>query len=168
MGEKMRKFTPETAVDAIELQQLVADWCHELDKNNCRNVMQYFTEDCFVDMGAVSYKGHAAMKKFYEDRNERVRTQQKDGIRTQRHGIALLRIVFEDKDRAVVTFLLINFSGEGPPPLMNATTPTIATDVHFECHQDADGLWRIGTFIGRPIFIGNDPFLNAVQAPPKK
>src|SRR5579871_4570563 len=133
MGEKMRKFTPETAVSAIELQQLVADWCRELDINNCRDVAQYFTEDCFVDMGAVSYKGRAAMNQFYAARNERVRTQQKDGIRTQRHGITLLRIEFADKDSATVTFLLVNFSGEGPPPLMNATTPTIVTDVRFDC-----------------------------------
>ena len=51
---------------------------------------------------------------------------------------------------------------------MNATLPTIATDVRFECLRAADGLWRIKKFIGTPIFIGSDPFLNAGMVPPKK
>ncbi|TAK99328.1 MAG: nuclear transport factor 2 family protein [Rhodospirillaceae bacterium] len=163
----MRKFTPESAVDVIELQQLVADWCHELDTNGGLDVAKLFTEDCIVDFGRVSYTGRAATTKFYQDRAERVRTQQKDGIRTQRHGITNIRIVFEGKDRAHVTFLIINFSGEGGPPLMNATTPTIVTDTRFECRHDTDGVWRIKAFYGTPIFIGNDPFLNQGMVGPK-
>ena len=74
----MRKFTPESAVSAIELQQLKADWCNELDKNNCRDVAHYFTEDCFVDMGAVSHTGHDAMNKFYAAR-KRTRSHPTEG-----------------------------------------------------------------------------------------
>ena len=160
----MRTFTPETAVDVIELQQLVVDWGHELDQG-CLNVTQYFTEDCFVDMGALSYTGHAAMKKFYDDRNARVLTQQKDGIRTQRHGIASLRILVDSKDRARATFLIINFSGGGKPPLLNGTTPSIVTDVLFEFRRDTGHPWRISSFIGKPQFLGNDPFLSGGVVP---
>jgi len=175
MGEHMRTFTAETALDIIEIQQVVADWGNELDfhmsDNDGRDVVNYFTEDCLVDMGQVTYKGHEAMKKFYADRNVRVRAQQKDGVRTQRHGMGQVRVVLNGKDRATATFLIINFSGEGRPPLMNptasTTTPTIVTDVRFEMRKDKGKPWRIEQFISRPIFIGNDPFLNAGMAPPR-
>jgi len=165
----MRTFTAETALDIIEIQQVVADWGYELDfnmsDNDGRDVVNYFTEDCVVDMGQVTYKGHEAMKKFYTDRNVRVRTQQKDGIRTQRHGASQVRVVLKGKDRATATFLIINFSGDGPAPQIDPagspTTPTIVSDVVFEMRKDKGQPWRIEKFTSRPIFIGNDPFLNA-------
>jgi hypothetical protein len=156
----MAKFTPETALAALELQQLVADWCHELDFNGGLDVTRLFTEDCVVEAGKISYKGHAAMQKFYADRAERIRTEQKDGVRTSRHLGLNLRYTFAGADRASVSFLIMNFSGSGGPPIFD-TIPSIVTDVRFECRREADGRWRIAEFHGEPVFIGSDPFQNA-------
>jgi hypothetical protein len=157
--EKMRTFNLETAAAALDLEQMVADWCRDLDVNGGLNSTDFFTEDCIVEAGRISYKGHAAMQKFYQDRAERVRAEQKDGVRTARHVFTNLRFLFEGNDRVTLTFLIINFSGSGKAPLFDATVPSVVSDVRFECRRDAKGQWRIAEFHGAPIFVGNDPFL---------
>lgn len=156
----MSKFTPETAAAALELQQLVADWCNELDVNGGLNCTDFFTEDCIVEAGRISYKGHAAMRKFYQDRADRVLAEQKGGIRTARHVALNPRYSFQGNDRATIRFLVMNFSGEGPPPLFDATLPTIVSDSRFECRRIANGEWRVAEFHSAPVFVGSDPFLN--------
>jgi hypothetical protein len=156
----MRTFTSETALAAVELEQLVADWCRDLDANGGLGAFRFFTEDCVVDCGAIAYNGHAGMKKFYLDRAERVRTTEKDGARSARHSYASLRVMIAGVDRATVTFAIINFSGSGHAPLFNATTPAIVSDVRLECRRAKDGAWLIAGFYGWPIFVGADPFVN--------
>ena len=157
----MPRFNQETAVSAIELQQLIVEWGYELDMNGGLNIAALCTEDCNYLVGGISHRGHAAVKKFYTDRGERVRTQQKDGVRTQRHTITNLRVSFQDKDLATVNFILVNYSAEGKAPAFNLTGPTIIADCRMECRREADGEWRIALFDSEPTFIGNDPFLNA-------
>src|SRR5262245_5297705 len=140
----MRTFTAEQAIDVLEIQQVVSDWGYELDAkmsdDDGKGTAALFTEDCFVDMGQVTYKGSEAMLKFYADRNVRVRAQQKDGVRTQRHGLGQVRVVLNGNGRATATFLIMNYSGEGKPPMIDPkgspTTPTIVTDVRFEFRKD--------------------------------
>ncbi len=157
----MPKFDQEKAISAIELQQLIADWGYELDMNGGLNISGLCTEDCNYLVGGVSYRGHAAVNKFYADRGERVRAQQKDGIRTQRHTITNLRVSFEDKNRATGNFILVNYSAEGKAPVFNLVGPTILADCRMEFRRETDGEWLIALFDSAPTFIGNDPFLNA-------
>jgi hypothetical protein len=156
----MRRFDPDSALSAIELQQLVADWSHELDANGGLAVMQLCTEDCNYIVGGNSFRGRAAVRKFYVDRGERVRTQQKDGVRTQRHTISNLRISLQDEARADLEFTIVNYSGEGKAPVFGLAGPSIVADCRMHCRREADG-WRIAEFSSEPIFVGNDPFLNA-------
>jgi hypothetical protein len=79
---------------------------------------------------------------------------------TSRHGFANFRVSFSQPGRATVHFLFINFSGAGSPPIANGSTPTIVSDARFECCRSTDGQWRIQSFHGAPIFIGNDPLVN--------
>ncbi len=44
---------------------------------------------------------------------------------------------------------------------MNLVGPTIVADCRMEFRRDTDGKWRISLFDSTPMFIGNDPFLNA-------
>ena len=105
--------------------------------------------------------GHEAVRAFYAARNERVRTQQQDGVRTQRHTISNFRFAFASADDADVSFTLVNYSSEGKPPVLNLVGPTIVADCRMEFRRGADGDWLISLFDSAPIFIGNDPFLNA-------
>ena len=156
----MRRFSNEMAIAAIELEQMVADYCHVLDCNEGENGTPFFTEDCVVEVGAISYRGHAAMKKFYSDVAEHARSGEKDGVWTSRHGFINFRVSFSAETRATVNFLFVNFSGFGKPPLLASTTPTIISDARFECRREADGQWRICEFYGTPIFVGDDPLVN--------
>jgi hypothetical protein len=153
------RFTQETAVHAVELQQLMADWCYALDIHGGEGITALCTDDCTYMLGGKPFVGHDAIDKFYAARNERVATQQKDGIRTQRHSISNFRVIFEGADGATVHFLLVNYSHEGrhPVPLVG---PTIVADVKMGCRQ-VGGEWLISLFDSEPIFVGSDPFLNA-------
>lgn len=157
----MPRFDHDTAIAALELQQLILDWGNELDINGGLNVAALCTEDCTYVVGGNTHRGPAGVTKFYSDRAERIRTQQKDGVRTQRHTITNLRVAFRDKDHATVGFMVVNYSAEGKAPALNLVGPTIVADSRMECRRDAAGEWRIALFDSKPVFIGNDPFLNA-------
>ena len=157
----MKKFTQAQAVAALELQQLVAEWGDELDANDGLDIARFYTEDCDYLLAGQIHHGHAAVRKFYHDRAERVRTQQTDGIRTQRHTITNLRINFQNSDHATVNFLITNYSAPGKPPVRNLVGPTVVADCRFECRRGSDEFWRIALFDSAAVFIGNDPFLNA-------
>lgn len=161
----MPSFDQAAAVKAVALHQLIAEWGYELDFHGGLTMPRLCTEDCRYFVGGKPYLGHAAIAKFYADRGERVRTQQKDGIRTQRHTISGLRVAFSAEDDAEVTFLLVNYSAEGGAPALNLVGPTIIADCRMECRLEADGDWRIAMFDSTPVFIGADPFLNASVVP---
>lgn len=156
----MRTFNQEAVIAAFELQQLVADYCHLLDCNDGVGAAEFFTEDCLVEAGLVSYRGRAAMKKFYSELAQRVSSEQKDGVWTSRHGFTNFRVAFAAADRATVNFLFVNFSAVGRAPLLNATKPSVISDARLECRRDARGQWRIFELRGAPIFVGDDPHLN--------
>lgn len=161
----MPRFDQETAVAAMEIQQLVAEWVAELDFNGGLSMPRLITEDCEYLVGGNSYRGRAAVLKFYTDRGERVRTQQRDGVRTQRHTVSNLRVSFPSSDRAEFYFTLVNYSSEGKAPALDLVGPTIIADCRMQGRLEADGEWRISLFDSTPVFIGDDPFLNASVAP---
>lgn len=157
----MRKFDMEKAIIAIELEQLLNDFGAELDFNDGHNITRFYAEDGIFVAGAVTHKGHAEIAKFYADRNERVRTQQKDGARTGRHTFLNVRVFPESADRARILYTTVHYSGEGKPPLP-LTGPSIVSDCRVDCVRGADGDWRIAAFVPEPVFVGTDSFMNKV------
>jgi len=162
----MPRFDPETAVSAAEIQQLIAEWCRELDINGGADIASLCTEDCTYMLAGKPHVGHAAVRDFYAARNERVRTQQRDGVRTQRHAISNFLTSFRGPDAASVAFTLVNYSAEGKAPALNLVGPTIIADCRMEFERGSDREWRISLFDSAPVFIGNDPFLNAAVVRP--
>jgi hypothetical protein len=156
----MRTFSQESVMAGFELQQMVADYCHLLDCNDGVGAAEFFTEDCVVEAGLVSFRGRAGMKKFYSELAERVSSEQQDGTWTSRHGFTNFRVAFAAPDRATVNFLFVNFSAAGRAPLLNATKPSVVSDARLECRRDANGQWLIAELHGAPIFVGDDPHLN--------
>jgi len=157
----MPRYGTDMALDVLEVQQLILDWAHDLDINGGFKVADLCTADCSYQVGGHYQSGRAAVLKFYTDRAERIRTQQKDGIRTQRHSVSNIRVAFKDKDQATVKFLVVNYSAEGKAPALDLKGPTIVADSRMECRRDKDGEWRVALFDSEPVFIGSDPFLNA-------
>ena len=138
---------------------MVADYFHTLDMEGGIAAIDFFTEDVVVDVGKMSCSGRAEMARHYQAREERILHEQQSGVRTGRHGPVNFRVVFPATDRATISVLVVTFSGGGEPPLPNATTPSVVTDVRLECRRETDGQWRIFQYDGAPIFVGNDPFL---------
>jgi SnoaL-like domain len=153
-----RRFDQESALAAVELAQMVADYCHALDRNEGADAVIFFTEDCIVEAGAISYRGHAAMKKFYAEVAQHAQTQQNETVWTSRHGFINFRISALEETRATVNFIFVHFSGSGKPPLAG-TTPSIVSDARFDCRRAPGGTWLIAEFHATPIFMGDDPLV---------
>lgn len=152
----------ESVSAILELQQLVSDYWHELDSNEARNVTDFYTDDCSYIAGAsFNLKGRAGVRKFYDDRARHVATE-KDGIRNTRHLAANVRISLKGKNRAAVDFVMVNYSGAGKPPVRDFTGPSMVSDVYWECVRETDGKWRLESFRGEPMFIGNEGFIGKV------
>ncbi len=156
----MPRFDPKAALDALELQQLVTEWCRELDDNHGLDATRFFTKDCVVEAGLISYRGHEAMRAFYQGVAEFARATPERGIRTTRHTYTNFGISFTDRDSATVTFLSFTHSGYGDLPVAEATVPAMMSDVRFDCRRDGKGDWRVAQFHASPIFLGSDPYLN--------
>jgi ketosteroid isomerase-like protein len=149
----MRKFDQHQAIAVIELEQMVSDYFVVLDSEGGGAALGFFTEDVVVDIGVISYTGHAGMKKFYEGI---AASKAAVGARTGRHGFINFRVIFPEKNRANVTFLNVTWTASGKPPLADATLPSIITDVRMQCRLEADGQWKVFHYSGSPIFVGND------------
>lgn len=153
----MAGFNGQRAPDALALQQLIADYCYELDLTGGINAFQFFTEDGRLEVGTMAFTGHEEMKAFYQDFLEQVRESETTGERTTRHVFSNLRIDFTTTDHAVADFIVMNFSSGGTPPIQGATSATIISDVRCKCQRTSDGDWLIAEFTGAPIFLGDDP-----------
>lgn len=154
----MRKFDPESAAVAFQLQQTVAEFASELDFNNGLNIADFYTADGVFFVGDRSYQGHEAIKKFYADRLERIPGQHKDGVRVGAHTFLNLRVAIEDGQNATVFFTNVSYAGEGHPPVRMTITPAMVTACRMDFRLEADGQWRIASFTGKPLFVGDDPF----------
>jgi hypothetical protein len=156
----MPRFDAEAARDAQEIQQLVTEWCRELDDNHGLDATRFFTEECTVEAGPISYKGHEAMRAFYRGVADFARATPERGTRTTRHTYTNFGVSFPERGRARVTFLSFTYSGYGALPVNGATAPNTISDVRYECRRERDGEWRIAEFYAVPIFTGDDPYLN--------
>ena len=150
----MSQFKGHRASDALDLQQLVSEYCFELDLTGGLDSWRFFTAEGRLEVGQMAFQGHEAMKAFYRDL---VDSTASEGARTTRHLFGNVRVAFAGDDDATVDFIMQNFSSAGAPPIFGATTPTIVSDCKLQCRRESDGAWRIAAFTGAPIFIGDDP-----------
>ncbi|HET8882591.1 MAG TPA: nuclear transport factor 2 family protein [Solimonas sp.] len=157
----MARFDRESALIAIELQQLVAEFAHEIDSNDGLDLARFYTADGVFFVGDTQYQGHAAINKFYSDRLERIPALHKDGIRVGAHTFLNLRTEVRDPHNASVFFTNVSYAGEGKPPVRATITPAMITTCRMDFRLEADGQWRIASFTGTPVFVGDDPFTRA-------
>jgi hypothetical protein len=157
----MRKLDPNHLFDMLSLEQTLYDYCHELDAGAAR-VTDYFTEDCVFVVGESTWRGHAGLRDHYAADAEAVRTYYEGGVRTVRHGLLNVRSQVRDGGEATVELIFLNFSAGGAAPFLKASAPTVVADTRLECRRDDAGFWRIREFYARPLYFGDDPYLNTV------
>jgi hypothetical protein len=155
----MRRFTPEQAAAALEIEQFVSAYWHEIDVNGGRNIDDFWFDDGHFTAGTVvDIKGLDGIRKFYADRVELIE-KESGGARTSRHTSTNTRCAFEGADRVSLDMTVLNYSGAGSPPIAGAA-PTMVADARMELRRDRAGEWRLMAFHGRSIFVGGDPFQN--------
>lgn len=157
----MRRIGKDHLFDIVAIQQMLYDYCHELD-TGAWNLADYFTPDCIFLVGESVWNGHAGLKQHYDDDKKAVLENCKDGLRTVRHGMVNERISVHGDGTATVELIFLNFSAGGKAPFVQSSAPTVVADTRLECQRDEDGTWRIHEFYGKPLFFGNDPFMNTV------
>jgi hypothetical protein len=157
----MRTIDPKHVFEMICIEQMLYDYCHELDAGAAR-VTDYFTEDCVFVVGDSTWRGHAGLREHYAADAQAVRTYYEGGVRTVRHGLLNLRTHVREGGAATVELIFLNFSAGGAAPFLKASAPTVVADTRLELTREADGHWRMREFYARPLYFGDDPYLNTV------
>ena len=157
----MRTIDKDHIFEIIAIQQMLYDYCHELDDGG-EKVTDYFTSDCIFNVGESVWNGHAGLRQHYDADRKAVAERSKDGVRTVRHGLINQRINVLGGGAASVELIFVNFSAHGHGPYTNASAPTVVADTRMEMRQGEDGFWRIHEFYAKPLFFGDDPFMNSV------
>lgn len=155
----MSRLSVEAGLAHIELNQLVVDFFEEIDVHHGLEVTRFYAEDGILYLGDFTFKGREAIGSFYRNRLEKVRAEQKDGVRTARHAFSNFRAALAADGSANIKFLNTQYSGEGNMPVA-FDGPTSVVDCRMACSRDAEGRWLIKEFRGTVVFAGKDPFLN--------
>jgi SnoaL-like domain len=149
---------PHHLVDlCAELQQFLADFCHEMD-NGGAAITDFYLSDGVFTTGTLTFKGHEGIRAFYNERAARIR--QEGGTRTVRHTFVNLRISVHGQDHATLNFAIITYSAAGTPPIQQLFGPSGISDCRMTCERDTEGRWRLKLFAGELIFFGNDSFVS--------
>jgi len=147
----MRLIDDRTVRLAVEIQQFIADYWHEVDENRGQEAHLYYTDDCVSGLGGKETVGPAAVAEFQRKRTSRA-------IRTTRHTTSNLRVMPDGDDSAQVTYAVANYASDGPPPIMDGSKPSLVTQVNCHCVRGADGYWRFKRVTTIPLFVGDEPY----------
>ena len=140
-----------SAVDpavVVGLQQLTAAYWMCAD-DSAAGIETLFTEDGLLTLGSLSLTGRIAIREFFRQREETMRT----AGRTTRHAACTFLVIPAGDGRATIRSTVLVFSGIGALPLPAAAPSGIAdfTDV---CVRNAAGRWQFASRVGRTVFIG--------------
>lgn len=159
----MRRFNSETAIAVIELQQMLADFGHAMDRRS-PDVADYYCEDGAFLLGTVVHRGREAIRAFYAAHAERIRTTERDGQRQALHAFVNVRVTIEDSSHATLDFFNINYSASGARPVIGPVVANMIVECRMACRREEDGAWRIVEFGGTPQFTAGDAFVDRLAA----
>jgi hypothetical protein len=145
----------EPVTVAFELQQVMAAFAYEMDFTDGSKVADFYTEDGEF----AGCQGREAIRKYYVDRQARVAALHKQGIRVTVHTFLNARFNVQDENRATARFIGVSYAGEGHPPIHGTINPATIMDCQLDFRRNSDARWLIRAFEGKPLFIGNDPFI---------
>lgn len=139
---------PSRTGDILEIQALVTEFAHLIDRGLQHQVADLFAVDGWYgrENGARSV-GHAAIKASY------ARRASESPERVARHLFCNLRILFDGADRATGTSTLLLIAGDGPTPL--PLTFSLVQD-YLDTYARIDGAWRFASRETRRLFTSDD------------
>jgi hypothetical protein len=137
-----------------ELQALVIDYWHDVDRNWGRNAPDYYTEEAKFVGSATTYEGREKIRAFYKWRENR-------GDRTVVHSVQNFQAFFDGApDKATCHWFLMLYAADGKPVL--PTHPPIQI-AYMTDHLvlTAEG-WKLTYREFDPLFQGGTPPTNPV------
>lgn len=158
----MKTLSPDAAIIAMQLQQLLMQFAHELDTNDGREIAHFYADDGRYLVGNCVYEGQDEITKFYNDRAIRVAREEPEGVRTGRHTYVNPHVSVGEDDNATIYFICVYFSAGGKAPILDCTGPTVIADCAMDFRRDSAGNWKIKEFRSMPVFLGNDTFVNSI------
>jgi ketosteroid isomerase-like protein len=138
----MAKFTTEEATAVAAIQQLLGDWCYDLDFTECNDLSKVCTDDVVYVMGGKPYAGLPAIHAFYKGLFAGIKKG--DTLPTRRHLHTNLRTTFVSADEAAITFSLLWWTTDFPNH--NPADVAAVADVWMTCRRGKDGDWKIAKF----------------------
>jgi hypothetical protein len=132
-----------------EIEELSINHWHDVDTNWGKNAHNYYVENGSYTTSLKTRTGRAAIKEFYDQRENR-------GARVARHLINNHRITIHDRDRVSAVWVLSLFAADGAPVLPSKPAIMMA-DVYDEIVRDTDGAWRYLSRTIKPLFRDDTP-----------
>lgn len=129
-----------------ELTTLLTAFWHEVDHNDGREAVRYFTPEARLRFEDAEFQGAAAIDSVYRIRAAR-------GARVSRHLVTNVHILAVESGRMRALSSLLLFAEDGAPP-RPSTTPTLVADVWDE-FEYTDGAWLISSRWIRNLFLGS-------------
>lgn len=134
-----------------EVQDRLIDYWWDVDSNDARDALDFYTVDCVYQMCEHRMQGHAAIRQYYDFRASR-------GARLVRHVLTNLRARVEAPGRASVLGILTVHAADGVPVLPTAP-PILIADNQAVFVREADGAWRMAENTITALFRGGVPVL---------
>ncbi len=134
-----------------EVQDRLIDYWWDVDSNDARGALDFYTDDCIYQMCEHRMQGHAAVRQYYDYRASR-------GPRLVRHVLTNLRTHLEAPGRASVIGILTVHAADGVPVLPTAP-PILVADNQAVFVREADGAWRMAENRITALFRGGVPVL---------
>jgi ketosteroid isomerase-like protein len=152
----MRIIDEATLNAAVEIQQAIADYWHDVDANNSAAAPEFFTEDCVFDVGdQMHYEGRAGIRAFYDHRALR-------GRRTTRHTFCNVRVELDSPTSAKVDYVIVNYAADGAAPVVDFEGASLVSQMNGRYVRQPNGAWLVATLRGEPVFIGKEPYTREV------
>jgi len=133
------------------VQERLVDYWWDVDANDAREALDFYTGDCVYDMCGHRMEGPAAVRDYYAYRAAR-------GERLVRHVLTNLRARVHSAAQASVQGVLTVYAADGVPVLPSAP-PILVADNHASFVRDADGAWRMREHGIVALFRGGAPVL---------
>ncbi|NUZ06621.1 nuclear transport factor 2 family protein [Piscinibacter koreensis] len=135
----------------LAVQERLVDYWWDVDANDAKGALDFYTADCVYSMLEHRMDGPAAVADYYAYRASR-------GARLVRHVLTNLRTRVTGADTASVAGILTVYAADGVP-VLPSNPPILVADNTADFVRGDDGAWRMRLHRITALFRGGVPVL---------
>ena len=148
--------TTSSITEAREIERTIKDrwidYWDDVDRNNARDALTFYTRDCIYQMADIRMEGPEAVAAYYAYRNQR-------GSRVVRHIVSNLRVTLHSGETASLRGLLCAYAADGPP-VLPVILPVIVADTDCEfIRTSTSDVWKMRSHKLTALFADNTRLL---------